>query len=82
MLDLPASYGQWKHCIEVKCGIALTGSYINSRIMQLQNKKDNHTASFIQLYGEPYHQMVIGWFKQALAEVNHGNIPQHEDIKK
>ena len=29
---IPQSYEQWRHCIEVECGIALTEPFVTQRL--------------------------------------------------
>ena len=48
---VPQTYEEWKHCITVKCGIALTPHYARERIAALADKKDFHTQKFIECWG-------------------------------
>ena len=63
---IPASYSEWRHCIEEKCNIPLTEPYIKSRLEALQAKESHDTKKFRKLYGDQYWLQVIQWFKQAL----------------
>ena len=67
--DYPQTYAEWRHCITIDCGIALTDSYITARIAALRDDSDPHTARFVELYGEHYHAQVVGWFERASAEL-------------
>ena len=62
---IPQNYEEWRHCIVVKCGLELTPSFIEERISALQDNKEHYTQQFIRLYGQQYHQKVLGWFMQA-----------------
>ena len=62
---LLSSYTEWKHCIEVKCGIKLTDVFIKERLCELQNGTHPKTMEFIQLYGINYRDKILGWFKEA-----------------
>ena len=64
---IPSNYEQWRHCIIVECGLELTPEFIASRIASLNNEKDHYTQQFVGLYGQQYHQAVLGWFMQARA---------------
>ena len=67
---IPSNYAEWKYCITVECGIPLTSSYIEQRLMDLKNIKSTYTQRFINIYGEQYLENVIAWFKQAKKELN------------
>ena len=41
------TYGDWKHCITVLCGIPLTGPYIEQRLTALRNAANNTTQKFV-----------------------------------
>ncbi len=62
---IPTSFEEWRHCIIVECGLELTPSFIEERIISLQNLKLHHSQQFLKRYGQAHHQRVIGWFKKA-----------------
>jgi hypothetical protein len=66
---VPQTYEEWKHCITVKCGIALTPHYARERIAGLADKKDFHTQKFIECWGADYHGQTLAWFRRAEAEL-------------
>ena len=68
MAELPSTYDEWKNCITVKCGIALTQDYINERLRALSTMKDDSTAQFVEMRGPEHHQKTVGWFEQASRE--------------
>lgn len=70
--SFPTNYQQWRHCIEVDCGIPLTPEFVDKRLAALQNSKDPKTQAFEKLYGVDHLQMTIAWFKQAEAELAKG----------
>ncbi len=63
---IPQNYDQWKHCIEVECGIVLSIDYLTGRLTSLNKLQSEETIRFINLYGHLHHQNITGWFKQAL----------------
>ena len=68
MAELPRTYDEWKYCITVKCGIALTQDYINERLRALSTMNDHATAKFVQMWGAEHHQKTVSWFEQASSE--------------
>ena len=67
---VPQDYASWRHCIEVDCGIRLTPQWIEQRIAALQDPRDSHTSRFKELWGPTHLERVLGWFQQALAELD------------
>jgi len=67
----PRSYEEWRHCIEVRCGILLTGDYCRQRVAALADDRDLHTVRFAALYGQPYLEQVREWFQRAHDELAH-----------
>ncbi|MCR9092033.1 hypothetical protein [Algiphilus sp.] len=65
------SYQDWKHCITELCGIPLTQAFIEQRLAALRDATDGKTRQFVEVWGEPHRQRVIGWFEQAQREVAH-----------
>lgn len=63
------TYDDWKHCITVSCGIPLTLDYIDERISDLRNPRNDHTRRFTKTWGEAHLQTVIGWFERARKEM-------------
>ena len=51
---IPASYGEWRHCITEVCGLPLTEKFIRERLTALENRNDYMTRKFIELYGEAH----------------------------
>lgn len=62
---IPASYAEWRHCIEQQCRQPLTPEYIATRLTSLRDPQETHTREFTRLYGEPQLRATIGWFEQA-----------------
>lgn len=65
----PSDYTSWRYCIEVKCGLALTPEFLRVRIAVLGDQHHEEAQRFARLYGEPYREQVLGWFRRAAAEV-------------
>ena len=40
---VPRTYEQWRHCITVDCGMALTPAYIEQRLHALRDDNDDAT---------------------------------------
>jgi len=68
MMNIPASYPEWKLCITRDCGIALTPVFLTERVAHLKDEKNPNTRQFIELYGKDHHLNVLGWFEYALNE--------------
>ncbi len=66
--SIPASYEQWRYCIEVRCRIKLTRNYITKRLSELQNDRHAQAREFVKFYGPDQHQRIITWFRRALDE--------------
>lgn len=65
----PENYEQWRHCITVECGIALTPEFIKQRLAVWRDEQLPETHRFRELYGDAYLQTVIGWFERAEKEL-------------
>ena len=64
---IPATYSEWRHCIENRCRETLTRAWCEKRIIALRDSNDAHTQSFLKLYGRAHLDLVIGWFERARA---------------
>ena len=69
---IPHSYEQWRTCIEVRCKIRLTRTYIQERLAELQDNKHAKTREFARLYGADHLQRTIVWFRRAEEEIDTG----------
>lgn len=67
-MTLPSTYAEWRRCITVGCGIALTPTYIQVRLAALANPEEAETRRFTELYGEAHLRRIIGWFERAMLE--------------
>lgn len=63
------TYQDWRHCIEVQCGIPLTKDYVAERIRVLSDTTCEQTDKFIKAWGEQHRQRVLKWFGRAAAEL-------------
>jgi hypothetical protein len=70
---IPNNFIDWKHCIEVSCGITLTAAFASKRITELGDDKNHHTIEFVKLYGDAYRKQVINWFERSLQMQNELN---------
>jgi len=64
---IPKTYAQWRHCIEVDCGIPLEPAFIQSRLSVLRDPAHDETRRFASLYGQTHARSVLAWFEQAQA---------------
>jgi hypothetical protein len=67
-MEIPQTYDEWKKCITQRCKIDLTPQYVAGRISIMSKPNIAETKKFKTLYGEPYLQIVLSWFRQAAAE--------------
>jgi hypothetical protein len=65
---IPQTYAQWRHCIEVDCGISLTASFIEERRAVWRDPTHDESRRFAQLYGDAHRLRVQEWFEQAQGE--------------
>lgn len=65
---IPQTYAEWRHCIEVECGIPLAPEFIATRLRVLQQPSVEETQRFIQRYGDAHWRRVVQWFVMAAAE--------------
>jgi len=66
---IPTSYHQWRHCIEVRCKIALTPDFVQRRLTELQDDQHATTKHFAKLYGVDHLKRTISWFHRASDEM-------------
>jgi len=64
-MDSLRSYDDWKHCITVACGIALTPAFIARRLSELKDGTNGQTQRFVETWGAAHLARVIGWFEEA-----------------
>ncbi len=65
------TYEEWRHCIEVKCGIPLTQTFVHTRIEELNDEENKHTNEFIKLYGIGYKNKILEWFTQSIPTLKY-----------
>lgn len=71
---IPQNYAEWRRCIEVDCGIALTPEFVAMRIDALTRSGSEEARRFAGLYGSDHLQRVIGWF-HAARPASHSESP-------
>jgi len=64
-MAVPQTFEQWRHCITVDCGLALTPAFIKERLAVWRDDKAEETQRFRRIYGDAHWQAVVGWFEQA-----------------
>lgn len=67
---IPQTYEQWRHCITVECGIALTVPFITQRLSIWHNAESEETLWFRRLYGDEHWKAVTAWFERAGREAD------------
>ena len=65
----PRSYRDWRHCIEVQCGIPLTLDFVKERLSSLRDDRAYQTKRFEEVWGDAHRYQVIAWFEQAEREL-------------
>jgi hypothetical protein len=68
----PATYADWRVCIEQRCRQPLTPTFIAARFAALRDPADAHTRDFARLYGPAHLSAVTGWFEHAATETRAG----------
>lgn len=66
---IPRTYAEWRHCIEVDCGLVLAPDYISMRLMVLHQPAHEEVRRFVKLYGPEHWARIQHWFEQALQSV-------------
>jgi len=61
----PKTYPQWRHCITVDCGIALTRIFAKRRLAASRAPAKEEARRFAQQHGEAYLQQGRAWFEHA-----------------
>lgn len=69
---IPRNFAEWRRCIEVDCGLALTPEFVAVRIDALTRSGSEEARRFASLYGNDHLQRVIGWFNAARSAVPTG----------
>lgn len=59
------TYEQWRHCITVEYGIALTRAFVDERQAALRESVREEGRRFAQPYGEAQLRRVQTWFDEA-----------------
>lgn len=70
---IPSTFEQWKNCIVNDCKIKLTQNFIAGRLRVYEDKRNNETKKFIQLYGEQHLNNVVYWLKRSAKETAGSN---------
>lgn len=65
---IPQTYAQWRHCIEVECGIPLTAAFIRDRLDALGDEEAEESQRFRRLYGDAHWHRVLDWFARSAQE--------------
>ena len=68
--SVPNSYEQWRHYIEVRCGMQLTQSFLSKRLSELQDGNHVRTKEFERFYGSEQLQWTITWFRRASDDLS------------
>lgn len=66
---IPTEFEEWKHCIEVKCGIPLTQDFAEQRLTLLEQAEIEETQRFVALYGQEHLSNIKNWFKRVIEEL-------------
>ena len=58
---VPTTYNDWRHCIEVDCGVKLTPQFIEERLTVYTDVTSAETQRFIAMYGETHLKNIVQW---------------------
>jgi hypothetical protein len=47
---IPTNYTEWRHCIEIDCGITLTPAFAEERMLAMQQENTPLMLSFKKMY--------------------------------
>ena len=67
---IPATYDQWRYCIEVLGKIKLTPKYLSERLAVLEDNKNAESIKFAKLYGQEHLQRTVSWFRRAAEDLS------------
>lgn len=70
---IPQTYEQWRHCIVIECGQALSQAYVAERIATWTNEGKDETLRFRRMYGDPHWRNVVRWFERAAVELGYAD---------
>jgi len=66
--EIPSDYQSWRYCIETKCGIPLSSTFLQQRIQILADPDQEETRRFAATYGAAYLGRILEWFRRAERE--------------
>ena len=69
MVKRLSTYDDWRHCITIDCGLALTPAFVRGRLTELRDTAAWDTQRFVKTWGEEHRQRVIAWFERAEREL-------------
>ena len=55
---IPQTYDQWRYCITVECGMALTAAFIAQRLTVWRDAQAEETLRFRRLHGDEHWKAV------------------------
>lgn len=69
---IPTTYENWRHCIEVHCGIPLTQAFVAQRQRELDDRNVFSTEQLLRRYGDDHVARLRHWFQRAAEELDAG----------
>jgi len=66
--EIPSDYRSWRYCIEIKCGIPLSSTFLHERIRILADPGQEETRRFAATYGAAHLTRTLEWFRRAERE--------------
>lgn len=61
----PSTYDEWRHGIDVKCGLQLTPEFVQQRLSAFHDDRAHQTQRFREMWGDEHLHQVITWFEKA-----------------
>lgn len=61
---VPQTFNDWKNCISIDCGIALTKEFAQRRLFIYSDLENLETKKFVSLYGQLHLNNITQWLKQ------------------
>lgn len=66
--EIPSDCQSWRYCIEIKCAIPLTPTFVRERIQILADPDQEETRRFAATYGAAHLARILEWLRRAERE--------------
>lgn len=65
---IPVDYIEWRHCIEIECGLRLDEEFAVERLKTLSDFNHQETKKFVAIYGPEHLENICKWYKTFINE--------------